>query len=110
MTAAIGEYFGPQFQMWFLFAIVFGAVVFYAMERLPMEVTSFGIVCTLLVFFYFFPVAGADGINRLDNVRILKGFANPALITVLALLVLGQGMIRTGILDLSARWIMICCG
>jgi hypothetical protein len=53
MTAAIVEYFGPQFQMWFLFAIVIGAVVFYAMERLPMEVTSFGVVCTLLVFFYF---------------------------------------------------------
>jgi di/tricarboxylate transporter len=110
MTTAIVEYFGPQFQMWFLFAIVVGALVLYAMERLPMEVTSFGVVCTLLVFFHFFPVAGADGINRLDDVRILKGFANPALITVLALLVLGQGMIRTGILDLGARWIMTCGG
>jgi hypothetical protein len=60
MTAAIVEYFGPQFQMWFLFAIVIGALVFYAMERLPIEVTSFGVVCTLLVvsLFPLFPSCG----------------------------------------------------
>jgi di/tricarboxylate transporter len=110
MTAVMIEYLGPQFQMWVLFTIVIGALVLYAMERLPMEVTSFGVVCILLVFFHFFPVAGPDGGNRLDDVRILKGFANPALITVLALLVLGQGMIRTGVLDLGARWIMTLGG
>lgn len=110
MTAAMTEMLGPQFQMWVLFVIVIGALVLYAMERLPMEVTSFGVVCLLLVFFQFFPVIGTDGGNRLDDVRILKGFANPALITVLALLVLGQGMIRTGILDLGARWIMTLGG
>ena len=110
MTAVMIEYLGPQFQMWVLFTIVVGALVLYAMERLPMEVTSFGVVCILLVFFHFFPIAGPDGGNRLDDVRILKGFANPALITVLALLVLGQGMIRTGVLDLGARWIMTLGG
>jgi len=39
-------------------------------------------------------------------VRILQGFANPALITVLALLVLGQGMIRTGVLDRGASLLL----
>jgi len=39
MTAVILNHFGPQFQMWVLFAIVIGALVLYAMERLPMEVT-----------------------------------------------------------------------
>ena len=38
--------------------------------------------------------------------RLLQGFANPALITVLALLVMGQAMVRAGVLDAGARWVM----
>ena len=97
---------GPNFQMLATFAIIIGALVMYAMERVPMEVTSVGVVCSLLVFFHFFPVLDADGISRLSPVRLLHGFANPALISVLALLVMGQAMVRTGILDLGARWLL----
>ena len=38
--------------------------------------------------------------------RILEGFANTALIAVLSLLVMGQGLIRTGILDRAAQWLL----
>jgi len=106
MTETILEIFGPRFQMWVLFGIILWALVLYAVERYPMEITSLGVVCVLLTFFHFFPVTGADGANRLSVVRILKGFANPALITVLALLVLGQGMVRTGVLDRGARLLL----
>lgn len=71
-----------------------------------MEMTSVGLICALLVFFHFFPVVNMLGNNQVDPVRILHGFSNPALITVLALLVIGQGMVRTGILDHGARVIL----
>ena len=90
------------FQMWAVFALIFGALIFYVFERAAMELTSLGIICVLLVFFHFFPVIDSGGVSTLTPVRILQGFANPALITVLALLVMGQGMVRTGILDRSA--------
>ncbi len=92
--------------MWWTFAIILGALALFALEWTPMEVTSIGIVCALLLFFSVFPVLGSGGVNQLDASRILEGFANPALVTVLALLVMGQGMVRTGVLDHAARLIL----
>ena len=58
-----------------------------------MELTSLGTVCVILVFFQLFPVPPKPGESgSLDAARILQGFANPALVAVLALLVLGQGV------------------
>ena len=97
---------GMEFQMWAVFALIITGLVFYLTERVPMEVISIGIICALLVFFHLFPVPDPDGNSLLTSKRILEGFANPALITVLALLVLGQGMIRTGILERGAGWFL----
>ena len=46
---------GAEFQMWAVFALIFGALIFYVFERAAMELTSLGIICVLLVFFHFFP-------------------------------------------------------
>ncbi|HEX9568035.1 MAG TPA: SLC13 family permease [Rhodospirillales bacterium] len=94
------------FQMWAVFALIVVAFAVYVSEKLPMEMTSLGVICALLVFFHFFPVPGPRGANQLDAARILEGFANPALIAVLALLVMGQGMIRTGVLERGAHRIL----
>ena len=97
---------GAGYQMWAVFAIIVAAFVLYVSEKAPMEVISVGVICVLLVFFHFFPTPGRHGLNDLDPTRLLEGFANPALITVLALLVMGEGMIRTGVLDRGAQWIL----
>ena len=94
------------FHMWGTFAIIVAALAMYASERWPLEVTSFVTVCVLLLFFHFFPVPGPKGRNLLDAARLLQGFANPALVTVLALLVIGQGMVRTGSLETGAQYLM----
>ena len=49
--------------MFFIFAIIVAALVLYARERVPMEVTSVGVICVLLVFFHFFPVPDGAGAN-----------------------------------------------
>lgn len=36
----------------------------------------------------------------------MAGFANPALLTVLALLVVGQGVVKTGILEIVSRQVL----
>ncbi len=100
------EFFNQSFQMWAIFAVIVGALVMYARERVPMEVVSVGVVCALLILFQFFPLWDAEGENRLSAARLLQGFANPALATVLALLVMGQGMVRAGVLDVGARWVL----
>jgi di/tricarboxylate transporter len=97
---------GSEFQMWVTFVLIIGAFVLYVFETAAMEMVSVGLICTLLIFFNFFPVTGEGGSNLVDPARILHGFSNPALITVLALLVVGQGMVRTGVLDHGARVIL----
>ncbi len=102
MTVALD----PGFQMWAALILIAAALVVYALERLPMEVTSLGVICVLLVFYHLFPVAGADGANLLGPAPLLAGFASPALITVLALLVVGQGLVGTGVLDQAAQAVL----
>jgi len=98
--------FGPDFQMWVVFAVIAVALAFYAFEWLTMEVTSLAVICILMVFFHWVPILDHQGYNLMDAKHILLGFANPALLTVLALLVVGQGMVRTGVLDRGAKWVL----
>ena len=89
--------------MWITLALIAVAVAVYASERLPIELVSATIVAALLLIFHVRPVPAPDGGNTLDAGALLAGFANPALIAVLALLVIGQGMVRTGALDHAVR-------
>lgn len=81
--------------MWFVLFITGAAVYFFAREKYPLEVTSIGILTALLLFGQFFPLEDANGRNQLDAYHLLSGFANPALVAVLALLVMGQAITRT---------------
>ena len=89
--------------MWITLGVIAAAVVAYASERLPIELVSATVVSALLLVFHVRPVPAPDGSNMLDAGALLAGFANPALIAVLALLVIGQGMVRTGALDHAVR-------
>lgn len=92
-------------QMWVTFAAIVGAVVLYSTERRSLELTSLFVVGFFLIFFELFPVLGPDGENLLSSTRLLAGFANPALIAVLALLVVGQGLFHSGALEAPTQWI-----
>jgi len=92
-------------QMWAVFGFVALAVFLYSKDEWPLEISSLALLSGLLVFFQIFPVAGPDGANMLGNATLLEGFANPALISVLALLTLGQGLFQTGALERPARFV-----
>ena len=102
MTTII-ENAGMTFEMMFLFSLIVGALFCYANEKIPMEITALGVVLILLFFFHFFPIIDQNGSNILPSSKILSGFANPAMLTVLALLVVGQGVVKTGILEIFSR-------
>ncbi|MCC3860587.1 SLC13 family permease [Pseudemcibacter aquimaris] len=93
------EVLEPSLQMWFTFAIIAVGIFFYILDKFPMEITSLGIISSLLVLFHAMPLTGADGELLLNTKMLLSGFADPALITILALLVVGHGMVETGALD-----------
>ena len=52
-----------------------------------------------MLFFHLFPLQDEAGHLRLSQSDILAGFADPALMTVIALLIIGQGIATSGVLD-----------
>lgn len=93
----------PSWQMWLVFAIALAAIVSYAVERVSLEATSLAALIALLLLFHIAPVEGPGGDNRLDARRLLAGFADPALVALISLLVVGEGMVRTGAMDRLIR-------
>lgn len=100
------EFLAP-FQMGVLFLLIVAALTVLATEALSIELTSLAALALLVLFFHLFPVIGPGGENRLDLRHLLSGFASPALIAVLALLVLGEGLTRTGVLDDVANRVIL---
>ena len=78
--------------------LVSGAIVLYALDYVSIAVTSLIILGVLLIFYSLFPVSPEASFS-ISLEDILKGFGNPALIAVLALLVVSQGLNYTAALD-----------
>ena len=75
--------------MWIIFAFILLAGVMYAVEFISIEATSVLILGVVLLVFTLYPYPDFSPDTLLD------GFSNPALVAVMALLVLGQAMVQT---------------
>ncbi len=93
----------PAFHMWFSLIVTGVAIFAFVREKFPLEVTSIAVLTSLMLFGQFFPLPGPDGKNLMDPYALLAGFANPSLIAVLALLVMGQAMIQSEALRAVTR-------
>lgn len=107
MLEAILSY--PDIHMWLTFALIVVALVLYSMEKVPLELTSLGILSALMLTFHFFPLKDEAGTVLISPEKLLQGFSNPALIAVLSLLVIGQAIVRTGSLNDVANIILRMC-
>ncbi|MCJ9429169.1 SLC13 family permease [Kordiimonas marina] len=96
----------PTIQMWLTFAIVIGAIIAYSYDRIPLEISSITTVALLLTVFNLLPLYDQAGQEVVSMRSLLKGFSDPALITIMALLVVGQGLVQTGALNGPARMLV----
>jgi di/tricarboxylate transporter len=87
------------------FVVIASTVVLYALERYSIEAVALGSVSAFIVIFSIFPVTTADG-QAVTTADFLAGFANPALITVICLLIIGQGLFQTDALEGPAKSIV----
>ncbi|WP_310620539.1 SLC13 family permease [Flexibacterium corallicola] len=79
------------------FMIIGSTIILYATERFSIEVIALGSVTSLMLLFIFYPQT-LDG-KQVTPADLLSGFANPALITVIALLIVGQALFHTDALE-----------
>lgn len=89
-------------QMWAILGGLVVAIVFFVWDRFPIEIVSASIVAALMLFFHFFPLE--DG--RPSIAALLEGFANPALFTILCLLIVGQGIFQTGAMEGPTQFLL----
>ncbi len=104
MMPDLPDVMSMSLHLWMTFALVLVAMWLYASERMPMEETSLWILCLLLLFFHFVPFTTESG-ERFSPEAFLHGFANPALIAVMSLLILGQAIVNTGSLNAMTGFI-----
>ena len=90
---------GPEIHIWISMVLIVGAIGLFVSEKYPLEIASAGIIGVVLLVYQVFPLPDVGGKNLMGAEQVLAGFANPALITVMALLVVGQGLVMTGALD-----------
>jgi di/tricarboxylate transporter len=89
----------PTFHTWFVLAFIAVVVISYAYEKISIEMTSIFAISILMVFFHIFPLYDQAGKIILNPETILIGFANPALIAIIALLIIGQAIIASNALN-----------
>ncbi|MEE8078237.1 MAG: SLC13 family permease [Pseudomonadales bacterium] len=75
------------------------ALWLFTRDRIPLELSSLGLIALLATGFSLFPFADIEPTN------FFRGFAHEALIAVCALMVLGQGLVRTGALEPVGRFL-----
>ena len=77
------------------------ALILFTREKIPLESTSFMVLIGLAVGFELFPFQ-VDG-SVLHAVDFFHGFGHEALVAVCALMIAGQGILRTGALEPVGR-------
>jgi di/tricarboxylate transporter len=91
--------------MWLIFGLIFIGVILFSIDRIPIEITSLAIISILIIIFQNSPILGAVSGVPVSLEVILRGFANPSLIALMCLLIIGHGLLVTGALEDIAVWI-----
>ena len=87
----------PNLHALVMLLVTVAALYLFSRENYRLEVTSIGLLSLLAVGFSLFPFEG------LEPVGLFYGLGHEALISVCALLVLGQGIVVTGALEPVGR-------
>lgn len=86
--------------------LVVVALALFTRERIPLETSSLAVLVLLILGFEAFPYHVQDGAQdgaKLHAVDFFAGFGHEALIAVCALMIAGQGLVRTGALEPVGR-------
>jgi len=96
----------PNYHALAVMLLVVCALVLFSRDRIPLETSSLIVLTALVVGFELFPYVSKDG-QTLQASDFFLGFGHQALIAVSALMILGQGLIRSGALEPIGRLLTV---
>jgi di/tricarboxylate transporter len=79
------------------------ALFLFTREKIPLESSSFFVLVGLALGFELFPFSGEG--KTLQAVDLFYGFGHEALVAVCALMIAGQGLLRTGALEPAGHYL-----
>ncbi|CAB1078401.1 TrkA-C domain protein [Olavius algarvensis Delta 1 endosymbiont] len=91
----------PNIHATAVLALTLLALILFTREKIPLESSSFLVLVSLTVGFEIFPFQSEAGV--LHAVDFFRGFGHEALVAVCALMIAGQGIVRTGALEPVGR-------
>jgi Na+/H+ antiporter NhaD/arsenite permease-like protein len=83
--------------------LIIVALILFTRENIPLQTTSLLVLVALTVGFTLFPFE--SGGEELKAHEFFLGFGHKALVAVCALMIVGQGLIRTGALEPVGRFL-----
>ncbi len=98
-------FLAAPWQMWATMGIIGVTIIFYVLDRFPLELVSAGAIIALLFLFLISPFED-NGVDVLSTETLLSGFASPALFSILSLLIIGQGMFQSGALEHPTEYLL----
>ncbi len=78
-------------------ALTLVALALFTRDKIPLETSSMVVIAALTLGFQLFPYE--SGGHTLHAVEFFHGFGHDALVAVCALMIVGQGLLRTGALE-----------
>lgn len=91
----------PNFHALFVLLLTLGALYLFKRDDVALETSSLAVIAMLTVSFALFPFN--DGTEDLNPVMFFHGFGHEALVTVCALMIIGQSIVLTGALEPIGR-------
>lgn len=93
----------PDIHALAVFVLIVGALYLFTREQLPLETSALLVLVLLAAGFELFPYE-RNG-ETLRAIDFFSGFGHEALIAVSALMIAGQGLVRTGALEPIGRFL-----
>jgi hypothetical protein len=93
----------PSIHVLAVLALTAVALVLFTRERIPLESSSLFVLVCLAVGFELFPFSSHG--ERIRSVDFFLGIGHEALVAVCALMIAGNGLVRTGALEPVGYWL-----
>ncbi|MDX1490739.1 MAG: SLC13 family permease [Pseudohongiellaceae bacterium] len=77
------------------------ALFLFTRKSIPLEISSLGLLAIMALLFSVYPFS--ENGEEFEAIEFFQGFGHEALITVCALMVIGQGLVQTGALEPIGR-------
>ncbi len=105
MFAAFLAFEGPTIEIAWVTAILLLTIYLFAFEVVDVDIAAVSIMVLLGLSSLFYPIMGLDK-PLVDSTHLFDGFSSNAVMSIIAVMIIGAGLDKTGIMSKVAAFIL----